>query len=100
MPQNRRQQVVVVGNGMVGQRFVETLRRRDPEGRFAITVLGEEPRRAYDRVALSSYFEGVSADELDVVATGTYDGPHATLHLAEPVVAIDRAAQTVTTGRG
>jgi len=100
MPLNRRQQVVVVGNGMVGQRFVETLQRRDTEGRFAITVLGEEPRRAYDRVALSSYFEGVSAEELDVVASGTYDGPHATLHVDEPVVAIDRAGRTVTTGRG
>jgi nitrite reductase (NADH) large subunit len=100
MPETRRQQVVVVGNGMVGQRFVETLRQRDADGRFAITVLGEEPRRAYDRVALSSYFEGVSAAELDVVSPGTYDDPHTALYVDEPVVAIDRSARTVTTGRG
>jgi nitrite reductase (NADH) large subunit len=94
-----REQVVVVGNGMVGQRFVETLQGRDTEGRFAITVIGEEPRRAYDRVALSSYFDGVSADELDVVSSGTYDGPHAELRLGEVVTGIDLAAKTVTTSR-
>jgi nitrite reductase (NADH) large subunit len=85
---------------MVGQRFVETLRHRDPAGRFAITVLGEESRPAYDRVSLSSYFEGASAQDLDVVAPGTYDGELATLHLDEPVVSIDRSARLVTTGRG
>jgi nitrite reductase (NADH) large subunit len=85
---------------MVGQRFVETVRERDVDGRFAITVLGEEPRRAYDRVALSSYFDGVSADELDLVSAGTYDDAHTTLCLAESVLAIDRGAKTVTTGKG
>ena len=54
--------IVVVGNGMVGQRFVETLREADPEAR--ITVLGDEPRPAYDRVRLSAFFSGTSAEEL------------------------------------
>ena len=48
-----------------------------------MTVVGEEPRRAYDRVALSSYFDGVSGADLDVVADGCYDHPAHTLHLAE-----------------
>ncbi|HEX7662389.1 MAG TPA: nitrite reductase large subunit NirB [Pseudonocardiaceae bacterium] len=100
MPASRRQQVVVVGNGMVGQRFVETLWQRDTVGRFSITALGEESRRAYDRVALSSCFDGVSADELDLVAAGSYDDPHVTLRLADPVVAIDRAARKVATRGG
>jgi nitrite reductase (NADH) large subunit len=101
MRETSRESIVVVGNGMVGQRFVETVRAADGGGRrFAITVLGEEPRRAYDRVALSSYFDGVSAEELDVVAPGTYDDPHTVLHLSEPVASIDRAAKTVTTAAG
>jgi len=94
------EQVVVVGNGMVGQRFVETLLARDTDGRFAITALGEESRRAYDRVALSSYFDGVSADELDVVAPGTYESSRAALHLCEQVTNIDRGAKEVTTVSG
>ncbi len=43
---------------MVGQRLVEALRDRDARGRWRVTVLSEEPRRAYDRVNLSSYFDG------------------------------------------
>jgi nitrite reductase (NADH) large subunit len=93
-------QVVVAGNGMVGQRFVDALRERDAAGTWQVTVLGEEPRRAYDRVALSSYFDGVSAEELDVVADGCYDGATQTLHLDEAVTSVDRAARTVTTSRG
>ncbi len=92
--------LVVVGNGMVGQRFVEALAERDIERRWAVTVLGEEPRRAYDRVALSSYFDGVDAADLDLVAEGCYDGRDYVLHLDEAVSAIDREARTVTTSRG
>jgi nitrite reductase (NADH) large subunit len=100
MAESRREHVVVVGNGMVGQRFVETLRERDTTGRFAITVIGEEPRRAYDRVALSSYFDGASAEELDLVSDGIYDDQHTTLSVAEAVTGIDRAAKFVTTSQG
>ncbi|MGH3207941.1 MAG: nitrite reductase large subunit NirB [Trebonia sp.] len=53
--------VVVVGHGMVGHRFVEALTARDDAARFHVTVLSEEPRPAYDRVALSSFLDG--ADE-------------------------------------
>ena len=38
--------LVVIGHGMVGHRFVEAVRARDPEGRVEITVLAEEPRAA------------------------------------------------------
>jgi len=91
---------VVVGNGMVGQRLVEALRERDADRRWQVTVLSEEPRRAYDRVALSSYFDGVSAAELDLVAEGCYDAPGYALQLDEAATAIDRAARTVRTSRG
>ena len=51
--------VVVVGNGMVGARFAEELRQRDPRsGRFAVTVVGEEPHGAYNRVLLSTVVAG------------------------------------------
>ena len=91
---------VVVGNGMVGQRFVESLRERDASRSWRVTVLAEESRRAYDRVALSSYVDGVGADALDLVADGCYDGGHYALHLGEAAVGVDRAARTVTTGTG
>ncbi|MCU1656883.1 MAG: nitrite reductase large subunit [Pseudonocardiales bacterium] len=95
-----KRHLVVVGNGMVGQRFVEAMRERDDEHYWAITVLSEESRRAYDRVALSSYFDGTPVEELDVVADGCYDAEHYALHLDESVDSIDRSGRTVTTSRG
>ena len=51
--------VVVVGNGMVGARFCDEVRRRDPDGRrVRLTVLGAEPQPAYNRVLLSTVLAG------------------------------------------
>ena len=46
--------IAIIGNGMVGHRFIEELLDKAPAGQFDITVFCEEPRIAYDRVHLSS----------------------------------------------
>ena len=85
-------QVVVVGNGMVGHRFVE-LAAAVPG--VAVTVVGEEPRTAYDRVHLSDYFAGAGVEDLALpeAPAGT------TVHVDERVTAIDRASCVVRTDR-
>jgi nitrite reductase (NADH) large subunit len=88
--------LVVVGNGMVGQRFVEALRSRDRDGRWRVTVLAEEARPAYDRVRLSAVFDGVDAGELSLHRPD--DGVD--LRLAEPVTGIDRDRRSVRTRGG
>jgi nitrite reductase (NADH) large subunit len=45
--------LVIVGNGMAATRLVDELTRLSPD-RYAITVVGEEPSMAYNRVLLSS----------------------------------------------
>ena len=51
--------MVVIGHGMIGARFAEEIRRRDPHGAaVALTVLGAESRPAYNRVLLSSALAG------------------------------------------
>ena len=45
--------LVIIGNGMATMRLVEELSQR-ALGRYAIAVIGEEPRLAYNRVLLSS----------------------------------------------
>ena len=45
-----RQRLVIIGNGMVGQRLLDRLVAEPHD--FDITVLCEEPRAAYDRVRL------------------------------------------------
>ena len=90
--------IIVIGHGMVGHKFVETLAAAAPQLR--ITVLGEEPRPAYDRVHLSAFFAGKSADELSLVAPGFFARPNLALRLNARVAGIDRAAHTVTLASG
>ena len=40
---SRQDTVVVVGHGMVGHRFVQEFRARDPHGSHRVLVLCEEP---------------------------------------------------------
>ncbi|MFC7326992.1 nitrite reductase large subunit NirB [Marinactinospora rubrisoli] len=91
-------QLVVIGNGMVGHRLVEAVRDRDSAGAWHVVVLGEEPRPAYDRVALSSYFDGTTEEGLRLPDLTTRDGVE--LRLGDPAVAIDRAGRTVRTAGG
>jgi nitrite reductase (NADH) large subunit len=59
-----QQTIIVVGNGMVGYKFCEKLVAK--ASHFNIIVFGEESRIAYDRVHLSEYFNGKSADDLSL----------------------------------
>jgi nitrite reductase (NADH) large subunit len=52
--------LVIVGNGMAAARLVDEL-ARVALGRYAIAVIGEEPRLAYNRVLLSSVLAGETA---------------------------------------
>src|SRR5687768_14641308 len=90
--------VVVIGNGMVGFRFCDKLRRRNKE--VEIIVYGEEPRPAYDRVHLSNYFSGSTADDLLMAPMSWYEQNDITLHTGELVTSIDRQLKTITTHSG
>ncbi len=88
--------IVVIGHGMVGHQFLKSL----PAGSAEVTILCEEPRPAYDRVHLSEFFSGKSAEELSLVEEGFFDRDDMVLKLNGRAVAIDRAARTVATNSG
>ncbi|MFF3401257.1 nitrite reductase large subunit NirB [Streptomyces sp. NPDC002659] len=92
--------IVVVGHGMVGQRFLEALAERGVAGRARIVVLCEEPRAAYDRVQLTSYFSGRTPDELSLVEGDFIERHGIELHLDDPAETIDRDARTVISRAG
>jgi len=94
------QTLVVVGHGMVGHRLVEAMRSRDAGDTWRIVVLGAETRPAYDRVALSSYFEGVDADELSLVNPEVFADEMVELRLGEQVEQVDTEARVVRTASG
>ena len=86
MSPHLRKKLVVVGHGMVGHRFVQAAIERGLTKTYDVVVVGEEPRPAYDRVALTSYFE-VGAEELSLLPEGEYDDPRVRLVLDTEVTA-------------
>ncbi|RYV49654.1 nitrite reductase large subunit NirB [Pengzhenrongella frigida] len=92
--------LVVVGGGMVAQRLVEAMRDRDTAGAWRVTVLAEEPRAPYDRVALTSYFSGRDPEDLAIGSPELWDDPLVTLVRGAAVVELDRAARTVRAADG
>ncbi|MET0291535.1 MAG: nitrite reductase large subunit NirB [Steroidobacteraceae bacterium] len=95
---NQKEKLLVIGNGMVGQRFLEKLTASST--RFEITVLCEEPRPAYDRVQLSGFFSGKTEEELALVQPEFFATHGITLELSERAESIDREHRRVTTVSG
>jgi nitrite reductase (NADH) large subunit len=91
--------IVVIGHGMVGHKFLESLADSGATG-LNVTVLCEEPRPAYDRVHLSEFFSGKSADDLSLVKPGFFERDDMVLRLNARAVSIDLAAREVTTNSG
>ncbi|MEU6157541.1 nitrite reductase large subunit NirB [Streptomyces sp. NPDC047130] len=92
--------IVLVGHGMVGQRFLEALAERGLTATHRVVVLCEEPRPAYDRVHLTSYFSGTTPDELSMTDLEFIEKHGIELRLGDPAESIDRAARTVTARSG
>lgn len=99
MTNGTKRRVVVVGNGMVGYKFCEKLTARASDF-FQITVFGEEPRPAYDRVHLSEYFAGKTADDLTLAPLDWYFDNQIQIHLSDPITHIDRDKKTVLSHHG
>ncbi|MBS1691535.1 MAG: nitrite reductase large subunit [Actinobacteria bacterium] len=92
--------VVVVGHGMVGHRFVEALRARDADGVWRVTVLAEETDAAYDRVGLTGYTEHWDRTLMALPGNGYSGDDLVDLRLGGAVVGIDRDARQVSTADG
>ncbi|WP_395397452.1 nitrite reductase large subunit NirB [Novosphingobium sp. BL-8A] len=95
-----REHLVVAGNGMAGCRAVEELLARDAS-RYRVTIFGAEPHVNYNRIMLSPVLAGEKTfDQIVINPREWYDDNGIELVTADPVVAIDRAAKTVTAQSG
>src|SRR5438132_10421009 len=92
--------VVVIGNGMVGQRFCETLVACDGPRQYAIVTFCEEPRAAYDRVGLTSFFAHRSAEKLMLAKREWYEEQGITLHIGDRASQIERQTRRVRSDKG
>lgn len=91
--------LAVIGNGPVAHKFLETLVESGKADQYDITVFGEEPRPAYDRVHLTWWFDTRNASDLNMVADGFYETNNITVYSNEKVIAINRSAKTITSDK-
>lgn len=96
----QQQTVVVIGNGMVGHRFCEKLVELDLQQRYRVVTFCEEPRAAYDRVGLTSFFAHRDAEKLMLARLGWYRENEIELHIGDRASKIDRAAKIVYSDKG
>jgi nitrite reductase (NADH) large subunit len=96
----KQQEVVVIGNGMVGWKLCERLTELDTAGKFRISTFCEEPRPAYDRVNLTTYLEKSSADELTLAPLDWYRQRKIRLLLGERATRIHRKQRAVQSSSG
>ncbi|MCV9386505.1 nitrite reductase large subunit NirB [Reichenbachiella ulvae] len=94
------EKIIVIGNGMVGYKFCEKLRAKADKNKFEITVFGEEPHPAYDRVHLSEYFTNPSVENLEMAPRSWYEENDIELISGEMINQIDRVNKTVTSHKG
>ncbi len=97
---SKKKTLVVIGNGMVGQNFLATLMASDIKEGYEVVTFCEETIPAYDRVHLSEYFAGKSADDLSLVEQDFFEENNITIHMGDKASSIDRAAKTVTSDKG
>jgi len=100
MTGDSRKTIVVIGNGMVGHKFLDVMIQRGASSSYRLVTFCEEPQLAYDRVKLSEFFAGKSAADLSLVQPGHYEQNGVELYIGDRAVAIDRANKQVISANG
>ena len=100
MIRSTKQTVVVIGNGMVGLRFCEQLTAFDETRHYRIVTFCEEPRAAYDRVGLTTFFAHRDAEKLMLARMEWYEQVGIELHIGDRATEIDRDAKIVRSSKG
>ncbi len=95
-----KQKLVVIGAGMASGRMLENLTEGAPDA-WDVTLFNAEPRGNYNRIMLSPVLSGEkSYAEIVTHDAAWYEDKGVTCRFGERVIAIDRAAKTVTGEQG
>jgi NADPH-dependent 2,4-dienoyl-CoA reductase/sulfur reductase-like enzyme len=100
MPEGALRHVVIVGAGVAGLTAADSLRRRGFEG--ALSVVGAEAHRPYDRPPLSKQVlsSGWTLDRVLLRTSPTLDANDARWYLEESAERLDLESRVVHTSRG
>ncbi|MEF1230702.1 FAD-dependent oxidoreductase, partial [Vibrio fortis] len=94
-----KQKIVVVGNGMVGHKFIDNIIQADSD-QYEVITFSEESRLAYDRVQLTAYFNGKSADDLALTSEAYYQENGVKYLVNAKVTELDTENKVVITDSG
>lgn len=95
-----KKRLVIVGNGMVSYKFCEKLIAQGGLEKYSITIFGEEPRVAYDRVQLSAYFSGKTPSDLEMAPREWYSDNGIELYTSTKVVGIQPNSKVIELENG
>ncbi|KAH3670375.1 hypothetical protein OGAPHI_000890 [Ogataea philodendri] len=102
-PPVEKKRLIIVGLGMVGLSFLEKLLLNDSKlDEFTISVYGEEPYLAYNRVGLTEYFQHRNFNNLLLSPEEFYQTRDQKWNyvIDEKVTDIDRERKTISTSKG
>lgn len=87
--------LLVIGNGMVGCKFLEVLVDRGLHQHFRVTVVGDEPSPAYDRIKLSTYVDHRDSSQLELRPLSWYQEHGIELRRSTRAIRLDRESKQV-----
>jgi nitrite reductase (NADH) large subunit len=95
-----KETIVVVGNGMVGHKFIELMLQQEVQERYHLVTFCEEPHVAYDRIHLTEYFSGRTRDDLALATAEGYRQSGVQVFVGDRVETINRETQKITSSKG
>ena len=97
---SKKQTLVVIGNGMVGHNFLVSLMASEIKDQYEVVTFCEEPRAAYDRVHLTEYFTGKTAEDLSMVEEGFFENNDISIHIGDKASSINLQQKAVFSEKG
>ncbi len=95
-----RPALAIIGNGMATARLLDDLASRGGLGMFTITVFGEEPHGAYNRILLNRVLMGGGVEEITLKPTSWYAEKGVRFFPGVTVTRLSHAAQRLWTSDG
>jgi len=96
----QKENIIIVGNGPVAHKFIQVMLESGKSDQYNITVIGEEPNPAYNRVYLTAWFETRSVDGIAMGSQAFYADNQINCITDEKIVEIDRQNKTVSSEAG
>lgn len=96
----QRKKLVIIGNGMGTCRLLDELVARDAERTYEVTVFGEEPGGAYNRILLGKVLSGEVPDAIVTKPPEWYDRHGFRLVSNTRVARLDTRKKTLETADG